>query len=144
VRGQQSIIGQANNAFVFPGIGLGCILSEAREVTDGMFLAAAHTVSLCVSKERLNAGAMYPDQSELRMVSAKIACNVIRQAAAERVGREFPDDTIEGLVAESMWFPDYSGEDVLSRGTMMRAVTRPSASIEPETDSLCSLADASI
>lgn len=122
VHGTHRIIGQANNAFVFPGIGLGCILSEAREVTDGMFLAAAHTVSHCVSKKRSDAGAMYPDQSELRAVSAKIACNVMRQAAAERVGREMSDDAIEALVTESMWFPDYDEEGEL--GMSAAGITR--------------------
>lgn len=141
MNGKQSIIGQANNAFVFPGIGLGCILSEARGVTDGMFLAAAHTVSLCVSEARVNAGAMYPDQSELRSVSARIACNVIRQAAAEQLGREIPDDEIEDLVARSMWYPDYDAPDVLSRGSSALEARASAKPLPAEIGSCCGLAE---
>jgi len=55
---------------------------------------------------------MYPDPSELRAVSHKIACGIIRQVRDDQVGRIIRHDRIEELVAESMWFPDYetSGE----------------------------------
>lgn len=105
--GRTIIIGQANNAFVFPGIGLGSILAEAHEVTDGMFLAAAEALAECIPDERLDRGALYPDQNMLRQVSQAIACAVVRQARAERVGRQFPDAGLEQRVCEAMWFPDY-------------------------------------
>jgi len=105
--GRKIVIGQANNAFVFPGIGLGCILSEAHEVTDGLFLTAARIMAECVTEDRLEIGAMYPDQSEMRNVSRAIACGVVRRARDERVGRMIPDGQVENLVTEAMWFPDY-------------------------------------
>jgi malic enzyme len=105
--GRTFIIGQANNAYVFPGIGLGCILAGAHEVTDGMFLAAAQTLAECTSGDRLQQGALYPDQSELRTISQRIACAVIRCARDEGVGRMFPDSDIAPLVASCMWYPDY-------------------------------------
>jgi malic enzyme len=105
--GRVRVVGQGNNVYIFPGVGLGCILAQAREVTDGMFLAAARTLASLVTDERLAVGAVYPDQDELRSVSAAIACNVMREVAAHGLGRSFEDDQIEEIVAGAMWFPAY-------------------------------------
>lgn len=105
--GRVRVIGQANNAFVFPGIGLGCILSEAHEVTDSMFMAAARTLASCVDESRLSLDAIYPDQSMMRDVSRRIACSVIRQARRDKIGRLVPLDQIDEMVADAMWYPGY-------------------------------------
>ncbi len=107
VEGRDRVVGQANNVFVFPGIGLGAILARAREVTDGMLLAAAQTLSRLVSQERLEAGAMYPNLQELRLISREIALAVARQARSEGVGQLCSDEALESAVDREMWEPGY-------------------------------------
>jgi malic enzyme len=102
------VIGQANNVFVFPGVGLGCILAQARVIPDAVFLAAARTLARLVPQDRLDARAIYPNQSELRRVSACIAEAVIREVNHQGTGRTVPDDSIAALVRDAMWYPEYS------------------------------------
>ncbi len=105
--GRRHVIGQANNAFVFPGIGLGAIVAEAREVTDEMFLVAAEACADMVSAERLEEGALYPNQSELRSVSREIAKRIVCQARDCGVGRAYREDEVEAAVDAMMWYPAY-------------------------------------
>ena len=106
--GTTHVIGQANNTFIFPGVGLGVILSGAREVTDKMFLAAAQTLADQVTSERLSQGALYPKVAELRRVSRAIAIRVIREARDSGIGRAYHDDQIEPTVDAAMWYPAYT------------------------------------
>jgi malic enzyme len=100
-------IGQGNNAFVFPGVGLGVLVSQAHKVTDSMFLAAAERLAAEVSDEQLAAGSLFPRVRELRRVSARIAEAVVRAARQDGVGRPIPDAEIAPAVADAMWQPDY-------------------------------------
>ena len=73
VDGRARRIGQANNAFIFPGVGLAAMVAGARQVGDAQFLVAAHTLADLVSDERLAEGALYPSIGDLRSVSRQIA-----------------------------------------------------------------------
>jgi malate dehydrogenase (oxaloacetate-decarboxylating) len=107
VAGHDRIVGQANNMFVFPGIGLGAIVAEAREVTDRMFLAAARALAGHVTPERFSAGALYPPLCELRPVSRDIALAVAAEARDAGVGRQLTDEALQAAVEAAMWEPRY-------------------------------------
>jgi malic enzyme len=105
--GVRHVIGQANNVFVFPGVGLGVILSEMREVPNDVFYAAAKALAASIDDERLILGALFPDQSKLRETSARVAAAVIRYGGEHQLGQPIPDAEVEAVVRASMWFPHY-------------------------------------
>ena len=100
-------IGQANNVFIFPGVGLGSIVAEARELTDDAFLVAARTLAGLLSTERLAAGALYPPIAELRTCARAIAIALVRHAQQSGYGRQYHDEEIEPAVDRAMWWPAY-------------------------------------
>jgi malic enzyme len=101
------VIGQANNVFIFPGLGLGAIVAQTREVTDEMFLVAAHQLADLVSEERLRTGALYPPVAGLRAVARAIAIAVTRTARDDGRGLPLSDPEIEAAIDRTMWWPDY-------------------------------------
>ncbi|MDX1649119.1 MAG: NAD-dependent malic enzyme [Myxococcota bacterium] len=106
-QGVRHVIGQANNVFVFPGVGLGAMLARMPVIPDEVFYVAARALADCVREDRLERGALYPVQSDLRSVSARIAAEVLRFAAREGLGEPVPDERVEDLVEASQWWPDY-------------------------------------
>ncbi|HWO69566.1 MAG TPA: NAD-dependent malic enzyme [Actinomycetota bacterium] len=107
VGGRTHVIGQANNAFVFPGVGLGLVVAEARTVRDEVFLVAARALARLVGEDRLRRGALFPSVSDLRSVSRAIAVDVALSVAADRGER--PDrGEVEEAVDRAMWYPDYA------------------------------------
>ena len=102
------VIGQANNVFVFPGVGLGAIVAEARELTDDAFLIAAHELAAQVTPARRATGAIYPPISDLRSVARAIAIRLVRHLRDTGYGRQYRDDEIEPAVERAMWWPAYT------------------------------------
>ncbi len=107
IGGRSRVIGQANNVFIFPGVGMGSIVSEVREITDELFLVAARTLAEHVSDERLAAGSLYPPAHDLRKVSRAITLAVVRHAKKSGTGRAYHDDQIESVVDGAIWYPAY-------------------------------------
>jgi malate dehydrogenase (oxaloacetate-decarboxylating) len=103
--GKRHRIGQANNVFAFPGIGLGIVASRAQKVTPAMFLAAAITLAGSLDDQTLADGALYPPMSSVRDVSRNIACAVAEQAVSEGVADPITD--IDELIDQAMWYPAY-------------------------------------
>jgi malic enzyme len=108
IEGETRLIGQANNAFCFPGIGLGAIVAEAREVTDAFFLAAAEACADSVPVDMLEAGSLYPNQSQLREVSREIAGRIVRVARDAGVGRVIAEEEVDAALDGMMWWPAYA------------------------------------
>lgn len=100
-------VGQCNNAFIFPGIGLGALVAEAREVSDAMFRVAAECLADQVSPEDLVTGALYPPIRDLHRVATHIAAAVAREARDSGLGLPLDDAAIASAVAAAQWEPRY-------------------------------------
>jgi malate dehydrogenase (oxaloacetate-decarboxylating) len=98
-------VGQGNNVFIFPGVGLGVVTVKPREVTDRMFLAGAYALADQVGDELLAQGQIYPDMKDVREVSKAVAIAVAREAIEEGVAD--PMDNLEEAIEAEMWVPEY-------------------------------------
>jgi malate dehydrogenase (oxaloacetate-decarboxylating) len=103
--GATYVIAQANNAMIFPGLGLGTIVTRARLISDGMFVAAAATIADMVDASQLGAPIL-PPMERLRDVSMRVAVAVASQALREGLARVVPPD-VEAAVRNAMWQPQY-------------------------------------
>ncbi|MGD9528517.1 NAD-dependent malic enzyme [Pseudonocardia sp.] len=110
--GRRHEIAQANNALVFPGLGLGVTVARARQVSAGMIAAAADAVA-GLADATAPGGALLPPVTDLRRVSAAVAAAVVRSAADEGLAQVAVADP-ERQVAEAMWWPDYPRIEVVS------------------------------
>ena len=107
IQGRKHVIGQCNNAFVFPGVGLGVLISEASRVTDSMFLAAARALAEFTVTHAASDNCLYPSLRELRAVSRLIAFKVAQTARDEGFGRSLDDQALQAAIEDFCWFPDY-------------------------------------
>ena len=102
-------VDQANNAYIFPGVGLGAVVAKASRVTDAMFVAAARKLSEIETSSRDGPGHFIPRQEKLRDVAREIALAVAQQAFADGVAQiEQPDDAaLAKAITSRMWEPRY-------------------------------------
>lgn len=106
-KGKRFRIGQGNNVFIFPGLGLGSLLSRAEYVSDAMITAASESLAGQVSQQELDQGMLYPEIGRLREVSRVVAAAVMRSASEEGIGAELDEDTIQARLDAAIWNPVY-------------------------------------
>jgi malate dehydrogenase (oxaloacetate-decarboxylating) len=104
-RGVTYVIGQVNNAMLYPGLCLGAIVSRARRISDNMFAAAANAVSSLVAV-RLPGASLLPHVDDLRIVSLTVAVSVAEAAVEDGLARMKFNDIVQ-QVGDAMWEPEY-------------------------------------
>ncbi len=105
--GKRYRIGQCNNAFIFPGVGLGLTASRARRTTDGMFLEAARALAAKVTQKDLDESAVYPELPRIRECSLSVACATVHRAVKEGHADAEILEGLEGNLHRAMWYPQY-------------------------------------
>lgn len=103
-------IGECNNSFAFPGIGLGCIVSRARHCTEEMIFAAANAISECSAAVKVQdpTQSLLPDVEQAREISTRVATAVVRKAVETGEARiSFKVEEAEQAVRDFMWYPEY-------------------------------------
>lgn len=99
--------GQGNNAYIFPGIGLGAIACQAKTISDEMFLASAAALAADVSEEDLAGGTLYPPLSTIRAVSLRIAVALAEKAWEQGLATVDKPVDVEAHIAKMMYEPEY-------------------------------------
>lgn len=99
--------GQGNNAYIFPGVGLGVIACRAKHVTDEMFLAAAQTLAAEVTEDDFKRGSIYPPLGHIREISAKIATAVCEVAYEQGLAVNPRPNDLSAFIKSQMYEPNY-------------------------------------
>lgn len=105
--GNEFTPGQGNNVYVFPGIGLGTIISKTPVITEDMFLIAARSLAEQVSQENLDKGMIYPSLESIRDVSYNIALAVAEHAYEKKITKAERPDDLEQRIRSYMYDPGY-------------------------------------
>jgi malate dehydrogenase (oxaloacetate-decarboxylating) len=101
-------IDQVNNAYVFPGVGLGTIAIKARHISERMFLAAARAIADLSPAKRDSHANLLPPLAQSRTISLQVAIAVAEQASREELAGSLPKDDLTTAVKSMMWAPIYS------------------------------------
>jgi malate dehydrogenase (oxaloacetate-decarboxylating) len=107
--GQQFSIGQGNNAFIFPGLGLAAVLGECSRISDAMVMAAAYALAEYIAEHCLAEGLIYPPVKDLKTISIFVACRVLAKALEDGSSRRHDLKTIDlyAFVKANLWQARY-------------------------------------
>lgn len=136
--GKDLVPGQGNNVYIFPGVGLGAILSKAVSVTQNMIYASAEALSTALLPEELSEHWLYPGIRRIREVSVIVTRGVIRAAQADKVDRELAlrnisDAELDDFIRNRMYDPFTEGQKVVAEiKDLVAAMTATSS--EPKTN----------
>ncbi len=107
INGSRYRPGQGNNAYIFPGVGLGMIACKAKTIPDSVFLEAARALANSVTETDLRHGSIYPGLNKIRKVSLDIATAVAKFAYDHGLAEQHPPDDIRSTIEQSMYDPRY-------------------------------------
>ena len=107
LNGVRHVPGQGNNIYIFPGVGLGALISESREITDAMFLIAAKTLAGLVRPEDLAVGRVFPSLTKVRDVSLEIAAAVAAEAHDTGLAQALRPADLKEDIRSRMFDPVY-------------------------------------
>jgi len=107
VNGRKLVPGQGNNAYIFPGVGLGIVCSGSRRVTNSMFIKAARTLANLIRESELAEGRVYPALDRIHEVSHAIALAVAEEAYAQGLNTHSRPEDLSGYIRSQMFKPEY-------------------------------------
>ncbi len=105
--GATKTVSQCNNLFVFPGMGLGALVSGTSRITHSMFMAASRAISGMLTEKELEKGQVLPSISDVRRASVEVALAVARVAREAGLGLRADDDRLRTMITKAMWNPRY-------------------------------------
>lgn len=107
INGEIKIPGQGNNAYIFPGLGLGVLNSGATRITDTMLISAAEALAGSVSQNQIDSGCLYPPLREIREVSVNIGVAVAKAAEASGLLPSALEDSFDEVLRRNQYDPAY-------------------------------------
>jgi malate dehydrogenase (oxaloacetate-decarboxylating) len=105
--GKTCLTSQCNNMFIFPGMGLGALVSRASRITSKMFLKASKALSSLITDEQRSQNMLLPTLKEIRRVSFHVAKAVAVEARDSGLGRQVSDEEYDRLIVRAQWVPHY-------------------------------------
>ena len=107
LNGKTHVPGQGNNAYIFPGVGLGVVCTGARRVTDAMFIKAARTLASLLRENELAEGRIYPSLNRIHEVSHAIAVAVAEEVYASKLTDHSRPADLPAFIRSQMFKPEY-------------------------------------